>query len=112
LASRLGVQHDDGSKKVANADTIKYAVIAPFGVRTARYTPKYEPQEKKQYRSNDYVYIEFSPSACLLKPLAKGVRHCNPDDEDEERKDQIPQCKAVPLRVMALSGQEVENSII
>jgi hypothetical protein len=58
------------------------------------------------------VYIEFFLSACLLKPLAKGVRHCNPNDEDEERKDQIPQCKAVPLWVAALLGQEIENSII
>jgi len=82
------------------------------GVRTARCTPKYEPQEKKHNRPDDYVYIEFSLSVCLLKPLAKGVRHCYPDDEDEKRKDQIPQGEAMPLRVTALLGQEVENSII
>jgi len=112
LAPRLGVQHDNGTKEVADADTIKHAVIAPCWVRTARCTPKYEPQEKKHNCSDHYVHIYFLLAACLLKPLVKGVRHCHPDDEDEKWKDQIPQGKAMPLWVTALLGQEVENYII
>ena len=58
-----------------------------------------QPETKDDRRALEHLEIQVAPDSAFFDTTCKSKRDRYADDEEEERKDQIRGCPAMPLRM-------------
>ena len=96
LGAYFGVHHDECHYQVADCNPLKNPGPAHSGQVEIQQAVVNKPEHHQGDEPLEDMLVDQLAVIAALKPPADRKRHAGADNEKKERKDQVPESKAVP----------------